>query len=72
MEQKYTTIQVIGMLGVHPKIRFARYSDLRFIIHRGSKGDLLFNLETKSDEFRIKNKVLPLYNYMQDLWVICN
>ena len=72
MKSKYTLIQAIGVLNSHPKIKFARYSDFRFILYRGSRGDLLFNIEAKSEECKVKNKVLPIYNYMQDLWVIVN
>lgn len=70
MEQKYTLIQAIGMLNSHPKLVFSRVNDNRFLVYRGSRGDILFSIDAKSEEFKVKNKVLPIFNYMQDYFVI--
>ena len=70
MEQKYNLIQVIGMLKVHPKLVFSRVNDNRFIVYRGGRGDILFSIDAKSEEFKVKDKVLPIFNYMQDYFVI--
>ena len=70
MEQKYNLIQVIGMLKLHPKLVFSRVNDNRFIVYRGNRGDLLFRIDAESKEFRIKDRVLPIFNYMQDYFVI--
>ena len=70
MEQKYSLIQVIGMLKVHPNLVFSRINDFRFKIYSGKMGDLLFRIDAESKEFRIKDRVLPIFNYMQDYFVI--
>ena len=70
MEQKYNLIQVIGMLKVHPKLVFGRVNDNRFIVYRGNRGDILFSINTKSEEFCVRDRILPIFNYLQDYFVI--
>ena len=69
MEQKYNIIQVIGMLKTHPKLEFQRVNDMKFIIYKGNFGDLMFRIESKSEEFK-RQGVLKIFNYLQDLWII--
>ena len=69
MEQKYNLIQVIGMLKTHPKLEFQRVNDMKFIIYKGNFGDLMFRIESKSEEFK-RQGVLKIFNYLQDLWII--
>ena len=69
MEQKYNIIQVIGMLKTHPKLEFQRVNDLKFVIYKGNFGDLMFRIESKSEEFK-RQGVLKIFNYLQDLWII--
>lgn len=69
MEQKYNLIQVIGMLKTHPKLEFQRVNDLKFVIYKGNFGDLMFRIESKSEEFK-RQGVLKIFNYLQDLWII--
>ena len=68
-EEKYNLIQVIGMLKTHPNMEFSRVNDGKFIIYKGSYNDLMFRIESKSEEFRQKG-ILKIFNYLQDLWII--
>ena len=69
-EQKYNLIQVIGMLKLHPNLIFSRVNDSRFLVYRGNRGDIMFSINAKSEEFRVKDRVLPIFNYMQDYFII--
>lgn len=70
-EQKYNLIQIIGMLKTHPKMEFSRINDSKFIVYRGNLGDLEFRIDAKSEEFRVRDRILPIFNYLQDYFVIC-
>ena len=69
-EEKYNLIQVIGMLKLHPNMKFRRVGDRKFIVERGKLGDLTFSIEAKSEEFCVRDRILPIFNYLQDYFVI--
>ena len=69
-EEKYNLIQVIGMLKTHPNMKFRRVNDRKFIVERGKLGDIMFSIESKSEEFCIRDRILPIFNYLQDYFVI--
>ena len=69
-EEKYNLIQVIGMLKTHPNMKFRRVGDMKFVVERGRLGDIMFSIEAKSEEFCVRDRILPIFNYLQDYFVI--
>ena len=69
MKPKYTLIQVIGLLKLHPNYIFQRVNDLKFEIFKGNYNDLMYRINSKSEEFRI-TKQLPIFSYLQDLFIL--
>ena len=63
MKTSLNLLEVIEILNGNNNLIFKRINDENFKIFKGSYGDLMLKL---GDIIR----PLPLFNYMQDLWIL--
>lgn len=63
MKKSLNLLEVIEILNGNSNLIFKRINDENFKIFKGSYGDLMLKL---GDIIR----PLPLFNYMQDLWIL--
>lgn len=63
MKKSLNLLEVIEILNRNNDLIFKRINDENFKIFKGSYGDLMLKL---GDIIR----PLPLFNYMQDLWIL--
>ena len=66
-----TLYQVIAILSqIENKDKFfSRVGDNKFKIFKGSYGDLMYKIENSTNS---SIRPLPIFNYMQDKWVMIN
>ena len=63
MKKSLNLLEVIEILNRNNDLIFKRINDEKFKIFKGNYGDLMLKL---GDIIR----PLPLFNYMQDLWIL--
>lgn len=63
MDKKYNLHEVIEIMNKEPKVRFKRVGDEKFIIERGSYGDIMLKLDNIV-------RPLPIFLYIHDLWIM--
>ena len=70
-QQELTLYQVIAILSQieNKDKQFYRVGDKDFKIFKGSYGDLMYKIENSNNN---SIRPLPIFNYMQDKWVIIN
>lgn len=61
--KEYSLLEVIYKLKYDPKVRFVRVNDKNFEVYKGHYGDLMMKVG-------IYAKPLPIFNYIQDVFVI--
>ena len=64
----YQVIAILNKLETKDKV-FSRVGDNKFKIFKGSYGDLMYKIENLTNS---SIRPLPIFNYMQDKWVIIN
>ena len=62
----YQVIAILNKLETKDKV-FSRVGDNKFKIFKGSYGNLLYKIENSTNN---SIRPLPIFNYMQDKWVI--
>ena len=70
-QQELTLYQVIAILNkLETKDKQCyRVGDNKFKIFKGSYGDLMYKIENSTNN---TTRSLPIFNYMQDKWVMVN
>lgn len=63
MKKSLNLLEVIEILNSNNNLIFKRINDEKFKIFKGNYGDLMLKL---GDIIR----PLPVFNYMQDLWIL--
>lgn len=63
IKKEFTTIEAIEYLTNYPKATFNRVNDIDFTIFKGSYGDCMYEIGKIIRPF-------PVFNYIQDLWVL--
>ena len=64
----YQVIAILNKLETKDKV-FSRVGDNKFKIFKGSYGNLLYKIENSTNS---SIRPLPIFNYMQDKWVMIN
>ena len=70
-QQELTLYQVIAILSqIENKDKvFSRVGDNKFKIFKSSYGNLIYKIDNSTNN---STKPLPIFNYMQDKWVMIN
>ena len=64
----YQVIAILNKLETKDKV-FSRVGDKTFKIFKGSYGNLMYKIDNSTNN---STRPLPIFNYMQDKWVIIN
>ena len=64
----YQVIAILNKLETKDK-KFYRVGDNKFKIFKGSYGNLMYKIENSTND---SIRPLPIFNYMQDKWVMIN
>ena len=64
----YQVIAILNKLETKDKV-FSRVGDKEFKIFKNSYGNLMYKIENSTND---SIRPLPIFNYMQDKWVMLN